>query len=167
MKLSFPARSYRISVFSLLNQMQSLPAMGTPVSSFSLLDQNGRQVSLNSLLSGAREGCILVFFASTFLKGDIALLKACQIYVDHYPQQRLAALSGVNWESQYLLAQRLHLSFPLLFDACCRQSSKLGVVWAPKFVNGRAILQVDSKSRIVYANRTVLPFDQHSFYSTG
>ena len=130
---------------------------------FSLLDQNGLQNSLENILSETPNGVIVVFFASTFLRGDRDLLQNCQVFVEHNPQIPLIALCGANWESQQKLAQELQLSFPVLFDACCRQANKFGAMWIPKFVNGRAVFQLDATGRIVYASNSVTPLESHPF----
>jgi peroxiredoxin len=147
-----------LSVFRLVNELQVLAPLGQMLSPFSLLDQHGKQVSLDSLFESGAESVLLVFFASATLVGDIEILNACKHYLERNPGRILVAISGINWEDQYQLSRKLGLSFPLLFDSCCRQAKKLGTLWIPKFVNGRALFEIDREKKVVFSTMNPLNF---------
>gem|GEM_PF-1950098 len=153
---------HNFSLLSLYNQLQVLLPEGTMVPSFSLMDQHGKQVSLDTLCQGMSLPVYLVFFSSAFLKEDLEILDSCQHYLERHPGSKLVAISGINWETQFNLSKRQNLRFPLLFDSCCRQAKKLGAMWIPKFINGRALFQLDSERRITHTTSDPLQFLKNS-----
>ena len=104
-------------------------------------------------------GLILLFFSSSWLPGDLALLKA---YALAYSQLQAAgvnllALSGINWETLHHLANQINSPFPLVFDPCCRFSKYYQSMLIPKFVTGRAIYGLNLEGRIILARKQASP----------
>jgi len=149
---------HNFSLLALYNQLQILLPEGSVLPSFSLMDQHGKQVSLESLCQSTNMPVYLVFFSSAFLKEDLEILNTCQHYLERHPGSKLVAISGINWETQFNLSRRQNLRFPLLFDSCCRQAKKLGAMWVPKFLNGRALFELDNERRITHATVDPLQF---------
>jgi peroxiredoxin len=131
--------------------------LGARVPDFRLLDHRGYSVGLDDF--SHRRGTVLLFFASDWLKADLALLSA---YRDAYPQfleadLQILALSSMNWENLFHLGRHLNAPFPILFDQCCRQSTFYKSAWVPKFVTGRAIYGLDARKKIVFAQKQAAP----------
>lgn len=140
----------------MLLQNALLP-VGCMVPDFRLLDHQSHSVGLGDF--SEKRGTVLLFFASDWLKGDLALLRT---YIEAYPRFQEAdlqvlALSSINWENLFHLGQRLQLPFPILFDQCCRQSTFYKAAWVPKFVTGRAVYGLDARKKIVVARRQADP----------
>ncbi len=136
---------------------RSLLPLNAIAPEFRLLDHQGCSVGMSRQAGHA--GSVLLFFSSDWLKGDLQLLQA---YSDAYPSLQKAgvevlALSGINWEKLYYLAKRLNIPFPLVFDPCCRYSSRYQAMWVPKFINGRAIYGVNAQGKIVFARKQADP----------
>lgn len=136
---------------------QKLLPVGHSVPEWFLLDHGGRPVRLSDF--STRRGVVLVFFASDFLQGDLAVLQAYQAALPDFEQSDIQVLgiSSLNWETLHALASRLGLSFPLLFDQCCRQSTFYQAAWVRKFITGRAVYGLSGDGRIVLARRQALP----------
>lgn len=134
-----------------------LLSVGQTVPDFALLDQQGRLVSLSDFSD--RRGVVLLFFASDWLQGDVALLQDFRDAHHAFAQAGLQvfALSSINWENLFHLAKRLELPFPLLFDQCCRQATFYKAAWISKFVSGRAVYALDSQRRILFAQAKASP----------
>jgi peroxiredoxin len=131
--------------------------LGAMVPDFRLLDHRGYSVGLDDF--SHRRGTVLLFFASDWLKEDLALLTA---YRDAHSQfldadLQILALSSINWENLFHLGGRLNVPFPILFDQCCRQSTFYKSAWVPKFVTGRAIYGLDARKKIVFAQKQATP----------
>lgn len=130
-----------------------LLATGQAAPEFRLLDQRSHTLSLDDTLAESR-ALILLFFMSDFLPGDKQLLRD---YAAGYPHLReanlnIAGISGINWETIYHLGRKLNVPFPLLFDPCCRISTKYQAMWLPKFINNRAIVVVSTQKDIILAS---------------
>jgi peroxiredoxin len=137
-------------------------AMAPP---FHLLDQNGLIVALED--AQCANGLVLLFFASHFLPKDLQMLKD---FADAYPrfQQKgmdVLAISGLNWESLHHLSNWLDLPYRMLFDPCCRISTRYNAMMIPKFVTGRAIYGVHPNGTIRFASRYKNP--EHLFPELG
>lgn len=135
----------------------SLLPIGGMVPDFRLLDHQAYNLGLSDF--SHKRGVILLFFASDTLKGDLALL---QTYINEHSRLKEAglqvlALSSINWENLFHLGKRLKVPFPILFDQCCRQSTFYKAAWVPKFVTGRAVYGLDSRGKIVFAQRQATP----------
>ncbi|WP_303673322.1 peroxiredoxin family protein [Vampirovibrio chlorellavorus] len=124
---------------------------------FALLDQQGHLVSLCDFTD--QRGVVLLFFASDWLPGDVALLQGFRHAYGALTEAGLQvlALSSINWEMLFHLAKRLDLPFPLLFDQCCRQATFYQAAWIPKFVTGRAVYVLDNQQRVVFARSQASP----------
>ena len=125
----------------------TLLPLGDKAPSFRLLDHRGH--SVGPVEAMGERGLILLFFSSSWLPGDLALLKA---YALAYSQLQAAgvnllALSGINWET-------LH---HLVFDPCCRFSKYYQSMLIPKFVTGRAIYGLNLEGRIILARKQASP----------
>lgn len=132
---------------------------GAPAFPFHLLDQTGHIVTLEEAKGPLGTG--LLFFSAHCLSGDIQALKN---FADAYPQLQqqgleLVAISGLNWETLYRLSHRLALPYKVLFDPCCRLSTRYQCMLIPKFVTGRAIYLIDPQGGIQYASRKPDPHD--------
>ncbi|WP_373532071.1 redoxin domain-containing protein [Vampirovibrio sp.] len=135
----------------------TLLPIGAMVPDFRLLDHQAHSVGLGDFAN--QKGTVLLFFASDWLKEDLALL---QSYRDAHSQfldanVQVLALCSLNWEKLFHLGQRLNVSFPLLFDQCCRQSTFYKAAWVPKFVTGRAVYGLDARKKIVFAQKQASP----------
>jgi peroxiredoxin Q/BCP len=125
---------------------------GVTAPSFHLLDQNGLIVTLER--AQRANGLVLLFFASHFLPKDLQMLKD---FSDAYPQflqkgMEVLAISGLNWETLHHLANWLDLPYPVLFDPCCRVSTRYNAMTIPKFVTGRAVYVVHPDGTIRFAS---------------
>ncbi len=131
--------------------------VGQTVPDFALLDQYGRLVTLSDFSD--RRGVVLLFFASDWLQGDVALLQDFRDAHHAFAEAgvQVLALSSINWETLFHLAKRLELPFPLLFDQCCRQSTFYKAAWVSKFVSGRAVYALDSQRRVFFAHAKACP----------
>lgn len=131
------------------------PAQSAP--SFHLLDQDGLIVTLEN--AQGPQGTVLLFFSSHFLPKDLQLLKAfAQAYTQFQEKGiEVLAISGLNWETLHHLARKLELPYRVLFDPCCRVSGRYNTMMMPKFVTGRAIYSIDTKSVIQYASKNSNP----------
>ncbi len=134
-----------------------LLALGEQAPSFRLLNHNGHSVGPTEAMGEC--GLILLFFSSSWLPGDLALLKD---YAQAYPQLQAAgvnllALSSINWETLHHLANQMNSPFPLVFDPCCRFSKYYQTMLIPKFVTGRAIYGVNPEGRIILARKQASP----------
>lgn len=126
---------------------------GATAPPFHLLDQNGLNVTL--ACAQRDNGTILLFFASHFLPKDLQMLKD---FADAYPQFQqkgmdVLAISGLNWETLHHLSNWLDLPYRVLFDPCCRISTRYRAMMIPKFVTGRAIYRVHPEGTIRFASR--------------
>ena len=130
---------------------------GQPAPSFHLLDQNGLIVTLDN--AQGSHGTVLLFFSSHFLPKDIRVLRAfAQAYTQFQEKGiEVLAISGLNWETLYQLAQKLELPYRVLFDPCCRVSTRYKTMMMPKFVTGRAIYGVNAQGVIQYASKNSNP----------
>ncbi len=140
-----------------MDLLGSLLPVGGMVPDFRLLDHQGYNVGLSDF--ARKRGTVLLFFASEWLQGDLALLES---YIAAYEQFRQAdlqvvALSSINWEKLFYLGKRLNAPFPILFDQCCRQSTFYKAAWIPKFMGGRAIYALDTRRKIMFAQRQASP----------
>jgi peroxiredoxin len=139
-----------------------LLSVGEAAPSFHLLDQNGLIVSLeNGTLEHAQgpQGTVLLFFSSHFLPQDLQMLNR---FAQAYPLFReqgleVLAISGLNWETLHHLAGKLELPYRVLFDPCCRISSRYQVMMMPKFVTGRAVYGIDARGVIRYSDKKSNP----------
>lgn len=131
------------------------PGREAPV--FRLLDHAGNSVGLSDAM--LYNGVVLLFFSSNWLGADLRLLKACMAAYPAFQEAGLGVLgmTGVNWEKIHHLAHRLETPFPLLFDPCCRFSSRYGAMWIPRLVTGRAVYIVNSAGRIALARKAARP----------
>lgn len=135
----------------------SLLALGDMAPNFRLLDHQGHSVGPSDAMG--QRGLVLLFFSSSWLPGDIAMLNA---YVTAYPRLQKAgigvlAISGINWETLHHLAKRLQSPFPLIFDPCCRFSKYYQSMAIQKFVTGRAVYGINPEGRIVMAHKKATP----------
>jgi thioredoxin-dependent peroxiredoxin len=123
---------------------------GQAAPEFRLLDQRSHTVSLDDTLGESR-ALILLFFMSDFLPGDWQLLSAYAAVYPHLREANLnvAGISGINWETIYHLGRKLNVPFPLLFDPCCRISTRYQTMWLPKFINNRAMVVVSPQKEII------------------
>jgi peroxiredoxin len=136
---------------------QPLLSLGDLAPDFRLLDHQGHSVGPSTDMG--QGGLALLFFSSSWLPGDLALLKA---YAQAYPRLQSAglgvlAISGVNWETLHHLAKRVNSPFPLVFDPCCRFSKYYQTMAIPKFVTGRAVYGLNPQGRIVLARKQATP----------
>ncbi len=131
--------------------------VGQTVPDFALLDQQGRLVSLSDFTDC--RGVVVLFFASDWLPGDLALLQDFRDAHGAFAAAGLQvlALSSINWETLFHLSKRLDLSFPLLFDQCCRQATFYNAAWVNKFVTGRAVYVLDNQQRVLFARTKASP----------
>lgn len=102
---------------------------------FSLIDTNGKTRTLAN--SVGQNGLTLIFFSTHFLKTDCHVLQSYSQPEGDNPD--VLGISGVNWESLHVLQKQAGLSFPLLFDPCCRVSKYYHAMWIPRFVSARVI----------------------------
>lgn len=138
---------------------------GTIAPEFRLLDHSGQSVGMN--MEPGKIGTVLLFFASDWLKGDLALLEG---YSKSYLALQEAglevlALSGINWEKLHYLAKRLQVPFPLVFDPCCRYANRYQAMWVPKFINARAVYGVNAQGKIIFARRQANPTEVIAAFS--
>ena len=124
---------------------------------FSLLDQQARTLTLDQVMG--ERGLVLLFFSSSWLPADLALLKA---FNQAYPTLQAAGLgvmgiSGINWETIHHLSDRLDCQFPLGFDSCCRVSKRYDTMLIPKFVTGKAIYGINPQGRIIFDRKQAQP----------
>ena len=144
---------------------RALLPLGAVAPEFRLLDHQGRSIGMSR--QAGETGSVLLFFSSDWLKDDLQLLRQ---YSQAYPafQQvglEILALSGINWERLYHLAKRLEVPFPLVFDPCCRYSSRYQAMWVPKFINGRAVYGVNAQGKIVFARKQANPAEVLAAFS--
>lgn len=144
----------------------SLLPIGGMVPDFRLLDHQAYSVGLSDF--SQQRGVVLLFFASDWLKAD---LESLQAYIDAYSQLseaglQVLALCSMNWENLFHLGKRLSVPFPILFDQCCRQSTFYKAAWIPKFVTGRAVYGLDSRGKIVFAQRQATPTEVLKAFSS-
>jgi peroxiredoxin Q/BCP len=133
-----------------------LPA-GQPAPDFRLLDQQGRSLGLSDGMG--ERGLVLLFYSSFWLPRDLNLLKSYGQAHAALEQAGLGlmAISGINWETQHHLAERIQSPFPMLFDPCCRISKYYGAMMIPKFVTGRAVYGLNPQGQVVFASKNASP----------
>lgn len=127
------------------------------VPDFRLLDHAAHNVGLSDFQH--KRGVVLLFFASDWLKADLALLESYRNEAQRLEAAGLQvlALCSMNWENLFYLGQKLNCPFPILFDQCCRQATFYRAAWIPRFVSGRAVYVLDSRRKIVFARRKATP----------
>jgi peroxiredoxin len=136
--------------------MNRLLKPGEQAPAFRLLDHRGFSLGLEDF--SEQNGLVLIFFSSDWLKADIELLQRYhQAYTDFQAKGlALLAISGINWETLHLLAQRLQVPFPLIFDPCCRYSARYGSMWVPKYVTGRSTYALSPQGHVLFSRRGVV-----------